>query len=256
MQAVSVHSDWKNLDLKDSAVQRQTMVDCQIRTFDVTDQRLIARLLSVPRERFVPDDMRDLAYSDVGITIKPGGAGEGRYLLPPFILARLIQGARVRPTDRCLDVAAGAGYSSAILAGLAASVVVLESSSERRQDLEERLAALGLGRLQVIDRELSQGVAESAPYDVILINGAVETGFYGLMDQLAEGGRLVAILRSELDPTGLAAKALCFEKRNGHIGRRYLFDAIALPPSPSDRRGREDQRSLTEEACRIYAPPR
>ena len=236
MQAVSVRSELTDSELKDSAVQRQTMVDCQIRTFDVTDQRLIARLLDVPRELFVPHEMRGLAYSDVGITIKPcDGAPDGRYLLPPFILARLIQGAQIRSTDRVLDVAAGAGYSSAILAGLAATVVVLESSSERRQDLEARLAAFGLGRLQVIDRELSQGVAEAAPYDVILINGAVETGFYALIDQLAEGGRLVSILRSELDPTGRAAKAFCFEKRNGQVGRRYLFDASA-PILPAFRR--------------------
>ena len=223
MQIVSAQSD-----LKDSAIQRQTMVDCQIRTFDVTDQRLIARFLEVPRERFIPDEVRDLAYSDVGFTIRPDKeGGEGRYLLPPLILARLIQGARVRPTDRALDVAAGAGYSTAVLAGLAAEVVVLESSSERRQDLETRLAAFGLGRLQVIDRDLKQGVAEAAPYDVILVNGAIETGLEQLFKQLAEGGRLLAIQRSELDPTGRAAKAFCFEKRNGQVGSRYLFDASA-----------------------------
>ena len=231
MQAVSVRSE-----LKDSAVQRQTMVDCQIRTFDVTDQRLLAQMLAVPRELFVPNEMRGLAYSDVGITTDNQEAGSsGRYLLPPLILARLIQGARVRSTDRVLDVAAGAGYSSAILAGLAASVIVLESSSERRQDLESRLAAFQLGRLQVIDRELSQGVAEAAPYDAILINGAIEIGYSHLLDQLAEGGRLVAILRDELDPTGRAAKAFCFEKRNGQVGRRYLFDASA-PILPAFRR--------------------
>ena len=231
MQAVSVRSEFKQ-----SAVQRQTMVDCQIRTFDVTDQRVIARLLDVPRELFVPDDVRELAYSDVGLTTgsQDGGAAS-RYLLPPFILARLIQGARVRSTDRVLDVGAGSGYSSAILAGLAAAVVVLESSSERRQELEARLSAFGLGRLQVIDRELSQGVAEAAPYDAILVNGAIETNYSALLDQLAEGGRLVAILRSEVDPTGLAAKAFCFEKRNGQIGRRYLFDASA-PILPAFRR--------------------
>ena len=231
MQAVSVRSE-----LKDLAVQRRTMVDCQIRTFDVTDQRLIARLLAVPRERFVPDDMRDLAYSDVGLTIEPrAGEHESRYLLPPLILARLIQGAQVKPSDRVLDVAAGAGYSSAILAGLAAEVVVLESSSVRRQDLESRLADFGLGRLQVIERELAQGVAEATPYDVVFVNGAVETGFEALLKQLAEGGRLVAIVRSELNPTGLASKAFCFEKRNGQIGRRYLFDASA-PILPAFRR--------------------
>jgi protein-L-isoaspartate(D-aspartate) O-methyltransferase len=222
MQIVSVSPD-----LKDSAVQRQTMVDRQIRTFDVTDQRLIAQLLSVPRERFVPDSMRDFAYSDVGMTVEAGEGGENRYLLPAFILARMIQGAQVRASDRALDVAAGTGYSSAILAGLAADTVVLESSSERRKDIEARLASVGLGRIQVMDRDLRQGVAEAGPYDVILVNGAVETGLEPLFAQLSDGGRLVAIQRSALDPTGDAAKVLCFEKRNGHVGTRYLFDARA-----------------------------
>ena len=201
------------------------MVDCQIRTFDVTDQRLIARLLAVPRERFMPDHLRDLSYSDVGFAA--GESDAGRYLLPPMVLARLIQGCRVRAGDRALDVAAGAGYSTALLAGLAREVVALEDDTVRCRDVAARLAGFGLGRLQVMERALNQGVAEAAPYDVILVNGAVEVGLDALFAQLGEGGRLAVIQRSPVDPTGRAAKALCFEKRNGEVGTRYLFDASA-----------------------------
>ncbi len=233
MQATAYHSD-----LKDSAVRRQTMVDCQIRTFDVTDQRLLARLLEVPRERFIPDHLRDLAYSDVGLTIESEtGDGNGRYLLPPMVLARLIQGGRVRPMERVLDVAAGAGYSTAVLAGLAADVVALEDTAVRRGDLATGLASYGLARLQVIERSLSHGVAEMGPFDFILVNGAVEVGLDGLFAQLREGGRLAAIQRDKLDPTGRAAKAMCFEKRNGEVGTRYLFDASA-PVLPAFARPR------------------
>ena len=129
--------------LKDSMAQRQTMVDCQIRTFDVTDQRVIARFLDVPRELFVPDHVRDLAYSDIGFSAKPAAVGEdGRYMLPPLVLARLIQGGRVKPTDRVLDIAGGAGYSAAILFGLSSEVLALEASPALRRDLQVRLQGL------------------------------------------------------------------------------------------------------------------
>jgi protein-L-isoaspartate(D-aspartate) O-methyltransferase len=214
-------------DLKDSAAQRQTMVDCQIRTFDVTDQRLIARVLAVPRERFVPDGMRDLAYTDTGITI-PGGpdGAEPRYLLPPLILVRLIQGARVKATDRVLDVAGGYGYSAALLAGLAAEVHVLETGAGRCAEIAARLQ--GIAAAPVVTHAGALGAPVSGgPFDVILVNGCVETDLEPLFANLAEGGRLVCIRRSSDDPTGRAAKALCYEKQNGDVGTRYLFAASA-----------------------------
>ncbi len=211
------------------------MVDCQIRTFDVTDQRLIARVLAVPRERFVPDEVRDLAYSDIGFTIEPTIAGgTARYLLPPLILVRLIQGGRVRATDRVLDVACGGGYSTAILAGIAAEVHALESDASLCADLSERLEAFGLGGTATHQGDLAEGYAAGGPFDVILINGTIETNFDALLAQLANGGRLLAIMRGDDDPTGRAAKAFCFEKRGDDVGRRYLFDASA-PVLPAFR---------------------
>ena len=214
-------------DLEDSAAQRQTMVDCQIRTFDVTDQKLIARVLAVPRERFVPDALRDLAYTDTGITVPAGPDGaEPRYLLPPLILVRMIQGARVRASDRVLDVADGAGYAAALLAGLAAEVHVLETGTQRCADLAARLDGVGTARIVTHAGALDASVAAGS-FDIILVNGAVETDLQPLLAQLADGGRLVCIRRGGDDPTGRAAKALCYEKRGGEIGTRYLFDASA-----------------------------
>ncbi len=213
-------------DLKDSKVQRQTMVDCQIRTFEVTDQRVIDRFLAVPRERFVPDAVRDLAYSDIGLSLPPTD-GEARYLLPPLILARLIQGGRISSSDRVLDIACGTGYSTAILAGLGAGVLALEVDSTLRQQLQTRLTSFGLDRVRTINGPLVEGAESDGPFDVILVNGAVETGLDMLFAQLAEGGRLLTIQRSLKDPTGRAAKAMRFEKSSGEVSGRVLFDASA-----------------------------
>lgn len=204
------------------------MVDCQIRTFDVTDQRLLARVLEVPRERLVPDAFRDLAYSDVGFTMPASAADEEpRYLLPPLILVRLIQGGRIKASERVLDVACGSGYSTAILAGLAGEVHALETGLARRAALQAALAGVGLAGVETHAGRLGAGLVERAPFDVILVNGAVESGLEPLLAQLADGGRLLAIVRAPGDPTGRAAKAMCYEKRGEGIGSRYLFDASA-----------------------------
>lgn len=214
-------------DLKDSQIQRQTMVDCQIRTFEVTDQLVIDQFLAVPRERFLPDAVRDLAYSDIGFTIPSAAVQDGRYLLPPLILARLIQGGRVSSGDRVLDVGGGSGYSAAILAGLAGSVLALEADSTLRHDLKTRLAAYGLDRVRTIDGPLEEGAESDGPFDVILVNGAVETSLDALFAQLADGGRLLTIQRAPNDPTGRAAKAMRYEKSGDQVSGRILFDASA-----------------------------
>ena len=226
-------------DLPDSRAQRQTMVDCQIRTFEVTDQRLINRIMEVPRERFLPDDLRMLAYSDVDLRLPPGATGEqARTLLTPMVLARMIQGARLRPTDRVLDIACGTGYSTAILARLAGEVIALEAGPATRRTLQARLASCGLERVRTLDGNLAEGAASDGPFDVILVNGAASTNLDGLLGQLAEGGRLLVIRRAQDDPTGRAAKAICYERHGTDIGNRYLFDASAplLPafaPAPT-----------------------
>lgn len=215
-------------ELKDSRALRQTMVDCQIRTFDVTDMPVIVRFETVPREHFLPSGFRDLAYSDVGFTIPAAEAGgEERTLLMPLVLARLLQGGQINPGDKVLDVAPGTGYSTAILAGLAARVVALESNEVLRRAIEANVNAGGAGNVTVVAGPLAAGVPAEAPFDVILVNGAVETGLETLFGQLAEGGRLLAIRRLPNDPAGRASKAMVYEKFGGDVSGRILFGAPA-----------------------------
>jgi protein-L-isoaspartate(D-aspartate) O-methyltransferase len=216
----------------DFATQRQTMVDCQIRTFDVTDQGVIARFLAVPRETFVPVALRSLAYSDAGLDLRTQ-EGETRHLLLPLVLARMVQGAAIQPTDRVLDIAGGAGYSAAIMAGMAREVVALESLPSLVALAAGNLAGSGVS-LVCGPLDASEGV--SGLFDVILVNGAVEEGIETLMDKLAPGGRIVAIERVKGDPSGKAGKVTRFEKIGRDMSRRVLFDASAAVLGPFMRR--------------------
>ncbi|QBR72363.1 protein-L-isoaspartate O-methyltransferase [Beijerinckiaceae bacterium] len=211
-----------------SALHRRTMVDCQIRTFDVTDQLLLARLLEVPREDFLPAELASLAYSDLALQLKTSNPGEKpRTLLPPLVLARLIQGATLAATDRVLDVASGTGYSAAILAGLAGSVVALESDPALFAHLKSNLESFGLSEVKTVLGPLADGVASEGPFDVIFVNGAVETNLATLFAQLKEGGRLLALTCLPGDSGGRAGKAVRYEKIDGQTGFRVLFDASA-----------------------------
>ncbi|HUZ66637.1 MAG TPA: methyltransferase domain-containing protein [Beijerinckiaceae bacterium] len=210
----------------DFSAERRTMVDCQVRTFDVTDQPLIARMLDIPRERFLPDHLASIAYCDKALDV--GDAqGERRRLLPPMILARLLQAASVRPQDKALDVAGGGGYSAAILAGLAESVMAVECSEELTTSAEKRFAGLGMTNAQAATGSLTDAAGEEGPFDVILVNGAVETGLERLLSLLADGGRLVTIQRAADDVTGLAARAVRWQRSSEGFGLRPLFNASA-----------------------------
>ncbi len=207
-----------------SAVARRTMVDRQIKTFDVTDSALLARMLEVPRELFLPAELKPLVYSDSSLQLKAGAPGQTpRTLLPPLVLARLIQGARVMDSDRALVVAAGTGYSTALLAGLAAAVVALESDPKLLDEARVSLDAFGLKDVRLIAGPLAAGAPGDAPFDVILVDGGVAANLDPLLAQLKNGGRLVAVQRQP-DGTG---KAVRYDKVDGAIGYRILFDAAA-----------------------------
>lgn len=218
----------------DFASQRQTMVDCQIRTFDVTDQAVIARFLDVPREEYVPGSLKPLAYSDAALDISEE-AGETRCLLPPLVLARMVQGAELKPGDRVLDVAGAAGYSAAILAGLAGEVVSLESIPSLSALAAANFARSGLNATAVCG-PLDGSVGVSGSFDLIFVNGAVEEGLEPLFAKLAPGGRIVAIQRVMADPSGKAGKVTRFEKIAGEASRRVLFDASAPVLAPFARK--------------------
>ena len=201
----------------DNATARMNMVESQLRTNKVTDQRVLEAFETIPRERFVPDHLRSLAYVDEDLRLK----GE-RYLVEPMVQARLMNVADIRAEDVVLVVGAGTGYACAVLSTIAATVVGLESDPELAKLAESALQEQGVDNAVVIQGEMEKGYAKQGPYDVILVNGAVAEVPKALTDQLSpQGGRLVTVVRSGTGP----GKGTVFERWDKAIGRRTLFDA-------------------------------
>ena len=201
----------------DYALARLNMVESQIRTNKVTDPDLIAAFESVPRELFVPKGKRGIAYTDEALEI-----GEGRYMLEPMVLARLLQAAMPGPADVALDLACGTGYATALLSRLASTVVGVDDAGELVEQGNRILSGLEIDNAALVKGSLTAGYRKQAPYNVILVNGAVETLPDELFAQLAEGGRLVTIEGGTAVGPG---QAVLYEKLAGRIGRRILFDA-------------------------------
>jgi protein-L-isoaspartate(D-aspartate) O-methyltransferase len=203
----------------DYAIARQHMVDSQVRTNRVTDERLIEAIRSLPRERFVPDRARARAYLDDDVEIAPG-----RYLMEPMVTARLIQAADAKSEDIALVVGAGSGYAAALLANLANTVVALESEPALAQRASAVFAELAIDNAAVVEGALNAGCAKHAPYNVIYLDGAIEQVPSALTAQLAEGGRMVGVLLDR----GVGRAALWVKSGNA-ISHRVLFDANVAP---------------------------
>src|SRR5256712_6757583 len=181
------------LRMIDFAAARRMTVDGQVRTSDVSDLRIIAAMLELPRERFVPESKAALAYLDADVPVTEAQAGKpARRLLKPMVLAKLVQAAAVEAGDHVLDVGCASGYSSALLARLARSVIALEEEETLVRLTRENLKAVGADNVTVVTGPLTQGWQGGAPYDVIVLNRATEIAPHGLTRQLKAGGRLVA----------------------------------------------------------------
>jgi protein-L-isoaspartate(D-aspartate) O-methyltransferase len=201
----------------DSAIARRMMVDGQVRTADVHNPGLLAALLTIPRERFVPSSVAAQAYRDSDIEIAPG-----RVLLKPMVFAKLVEALDVRATDHVLDVGCGFGYSSAVLSRLAASVVALEENPALTTQAKTALADAGASGVTVATGPLIAGWPAAAPYDVIVLDGATEVVPDGLASQLKPDGRLACIFGR-----APAAKATIYRVSEGRLVGRPAFDATA-----------------------------
>lgn len=207
------------------AAAREHMVECQLLPNKVTDPRITAAMGEIPRERFVPKLLRGVAYVDEDIEIAPG-----RYLMEPRVFGRLLQAADLAASDVVLDVGCASGYSTAVLARLAGTVVALESDEALAAKAGEALSALEIDNAAVVKGALAEGYPSQAPYDAIFLGGAVEEVPAALCDQLGDGGRLLAVVG-----VGAMGQALSMLRHEKVIARRPLFDA-AVPPLPGFRR--------------------
>ena len=200
----------------DYAAARHAMVESQIRTNRVVDPAIVTALQEIPRESFVPSQLRRVAYVDEAIPL-----GQGRWLMEPLAFASLLQAAEIQPKDVVLDVGCATGYSSAVLARLAATVVAVEEIASFGKEANRLLTDLSVLNAAVIEGRLSEGCPKQAPYDVIVIEGGVEEVPNAIIGQLSDGGRLVCIVLGN----GGFGKGMVFSKIAGTLSRRSVFDA-------------------------------
>ncbi len=202
----------------------ENMLTGQILTGNVLDSRVLEALTSVPRELFVPDSLKGVAYIDEEVPL-----GFGRFLMQPLVFARMLKYAEILANETVLDVACGTGYSSAVLSKLAQKVVAVEEVKELADKAKSLLSAYA--NIELVNAPLVQGSSSNAPYDVIFIEGAVEVVPQTLIDQLREGGRVLAVEHktgAKLSGTGLG-KLVEYRKVRGSLGKTVLHDAnVAL----------------------------
>lgn len=201
----------------DFAKSRDHMVESQIRTNDVTEPAILKAFRTTSRERFVPKSKMALAYGDAHVEVD-----EGRVMLRPRDFAKLVDAADIRPSDVVLDVACGRGYSTAIMARLADTVVGLETSDDAVAKATELLIDEDISNAAIVKGDLKAGASEHGPYNVIFVNGAISEVPKGWLSQLANNGRLVCIIQN-----GPVGHATVFTKSGDAVGNRVVFDASA-----------------------------
>lgn len=203
--------------MTDFAARRTTMVDTQVRPSDVTKFPIIEAMLTVPREAFVPAQRREAAYVGGNLDI-----GEGRVLLEARTLAKMLDALDVQPTDLVLDIGCGLGYSSAVIARMAEAVVAVEADAGLAAQAQKRLSQEGVDNVAVIEAPLGEGSAKHGPYDVIVIEGAVEALPPVIEAQLKEGGRIGCLFMD-----GALGVCRIGHKIDGAVSWRYSFNAAA-----------------------------
>jgi len=206
----------------------KSMIEGQIKPNKVTDARIIEAFETIPRDAFVPKAKREVAYLDEDLEVAPG-----RFIMEPMVLARLVDAAGIGADEVILDVGCTTGYSTVILAHLGNVVVGLEEDENLAKAAEETLESLGIENGAVITGPLRKGVPSQGPFQVIFLNGAVEEIPDAILDQLADGGRLVTVLVK--DGVG---RGHMITRVDGHLGGKDLFDA-SVPFLPGFRKKAE-----------------
>jgi protein-L-isoaspartate(D-aspartate) O-methyltransferase len=204
-------------DMSDFATRRRMMVDTQVRPSDVTKFPIIDAMLRIQREVYVPSEKRELAYMDGEIAL-----GGGRFLSDVRSFAKLLDALTVDTNDLVLDVACGYGYSTAVLAHMAAAVVGVESDVQMAQIAQSNLSENNIDNAAVKDCGLAEGAASEGPFDVIVINGGVEVVPDALLAQLKDGGRIGAVMMENA-----LGRAMVGHKQDGKVSWRFAFNATA-----------------------------
>ncbi|TNC73085.1 protein-L-isoaspartate O-methyltransferase family protein [Rubellimicrobium roseum] len=203
--------------MSDFQTRRTMMVDTQVRPSEVTRFPIIEAMLHVPREEFVPESRREAAYLGENLLVAPG-----RVVLEPRTLGKFLEALDIRPGERVLDLATGLGYGAAVIARMGGEVIALEEDPALAQAASTALAGQGASRARVQVGPLAEGAPAGAPYDVILIEGAVEVIPDALLAQLAEDGRIAALFAEENLGTARIGR-----KEGGQVHWRYAFNAGA-----------------------------
>lgn len=203
--------------MTDYATRRTVMVDTQVRPSDVTKFPIIDAMLSVPREAFVPQRLREAAYLGENLDL-----GDGRVVLDPRILAKMLDALDIQPDDLVLDIGPAYGYSSAIIARLAEAVVGVEPDAELAEEAQRLLSDHDADNVLVQQAELTAGAPDHGPYDAVLLQGGIERLPDAITDQIKEGGRIAVILMQ-----GTFGVVRIGYKYDGWITWRDSFDAGA-----------------------------
>jgi len=203
--------------MSDFTARRTMMVDTQVRPSDVTKFPIIEAMLTVPREEFVPAAQREAAYMGENVNL-----GQGRVLLEPRTLAKMLDALAIAPSELVLDVGSGMGYSAAVIAYLAEAVVAVEEDEAMVAEAKEALVASGSDNAVLHAGPLAEGAPEHGPYDVIVVQGGVNAMPEPLLAQLKDGGRIAGLFME-----GALGEVRIGHKRDGQISWRMSFNASA-----------------------------
>ncbi len=206
----------------DFAAARRNMVDGQLRPNNVVDPAILAAMETQPRELYLPKQLRGIAYVDEDVPL-----GNGRYLMEPVVAARMLQAAELRESDAVLVIGCACAYNAALISRIAASVVAVECDAAAVRASTDVLSEAAIDNVAVVEGQLADGAPGQAPFDVVFIDGAVSAVPEKILEQLAEGGRLVAVVAGDRG----VGKATLFERVGEVTSSRVLFDA-AVPILP------------------------